>query len=519
MSNNSYKAAILDLDGVITQTARLHAKAWKQMFDNYLQQRSPNNSENYQPFDIDTDYRKYVDGKPRYDGVESFLTSRGINLPKGDPDDSPETETICGLGNRKNQLFLQIMDREGVDIYQDTISQVRHWREQGIKTAVISSSRNCGNILKAAELTHLFDVKIDGVDSKELNLEGKPAPDIFLEAARQLDVEPKRAIVIEDAVAGVQAGRAGNFGLVVGVDREGGNGSMTEHGADVVIQDLGELEDIFSPQKQHSASPAGSSLPSALQQFDAIAKQLSNRHPALFIDYDGTLTPIVERPEDALLSDEMRSLLTQLAERFPVAIISGRDLADVREMVSLDNLHYAGSHGFDILSADGTHQQQEKAKSTLPELDEAEDKLRDRLNSIEGVHIERKRFAIAIHYRQATESAAKQIEQIVNSILEEHPQLSKQKGKKIFELKPNISWDKGKAVFWLLDKLNLNKPDVIPVYIGDDTTDEDAIHALHDRDKGIGIRVGLPDEPTKADYILRDPDEVKQFFQALCSTE
>lgn len=504
MSENQYKAVILDLDGVITQTARLHAQAWKQMFDDYLQQHSQQQGEDYTPFDIDADYHEYVDGKPRYDGVRSFLASRGIELPQGSPDDPSDQETICGLGNRKNQLFLDVMQKEGVETYPDTVEQIHHWRKQGVKTAVVSSSRNCEAILDTAGLKNLFDTKVDGVDSERLNLNGKPAPDIFLQAARELDVEPEEAIAVEDAISGVKAGKAGHFGLVVGVVRDGGGEALRQHGADVVVRDL---RDISVKREKTSQS-----LPSALEQISAIENRLRDRQLALFTDYDGTLTPIVQRPEAATLSQEMRSLLLELSDRVIVAVISGRDLADVQNMVGIEKLYYAGSHGFDVAGG-GIQMQQQQAQASLPELDEAENQLRDKLKPIAGARVERKRFAIALHYREAAESDVERIQAIVDQILQNHPQLRQSRGKKIFELQPDVPWDKGRAVCWLLSKLDINTPDVLPMYLGDDTTDEDAFQAL--RDRGIGIRVGIPDEPTHANYYLQNPDEVKQFFQAL----
>ena len=180
MSTPTYRAAILDLDGVITQTAHLHAQAWKQMFDAYLQERDKRESEDQRPFDVGEDYEEYVDGKPRYDGVRSFLASRGIELPEGEPDDEPDRETICGLGNRKNEIFHELLGEQGVDVYEDAVEQIESWRERGLRMAVISSSRNCSAILKAAGLRELFVVKVDGVDSERLGLQGKPAPDMFL---------------------------------------------------------------------------------------------------------------------------------------------------------------------------------------------------------------------------------------------------------------------------------------------------------------------------------------------------
>lgn len=238
-----YKAAIFDLDGVITHTAHLHARAWKQMFDAYLARRSERQGVPHEPFDLPDDYVRYVDGKPRYDGVRSFLASRNVELPEGTPDDPPEAETVCGLGNRKNTLFHDLLQEEGVEPYDDAIEALTRWQRQGLKTALITSSRNGMAILEAADLNDRFDAIVDGVESASLDIEGKPAPDIFLEAARRLGVAPEEVIVLEDALAGVEAGRAGGFGLVVGVARDGAE-ALRAHGADVVVRDLRAL-DLF----------------------------------------------------------------------------------------------------------------------------------------------------------------------------------------------------------------------------------------------------------------------------------
>ncbi|MEJ2051859.1 MAG: beta-phosphoglucomutase family hydrolase, partial [Calditrichota bacterium] len=213
ISGEQFEAAILDLDGVITQTARVHADAWQQMFDEFLKSRE----EDTQPFDRPSDYLDYIDGKPRYDGVRSFLKSRHIDLPEGQPDDPPDANTICGLGNRKNNLFRKLLKHQGVQMYQDTVDWLRQWRKHHGKTAVISSSKNCALVLDQAGLTDLFDERVDGVISEELDIPGKPAPDIFLEAASRLGVSPEKAVIFEDAIAGVEAGQAGDFGLVIGV--------------------------------------------------------------------------------------------------------------------------------------------------------------------------------------------------------------------------------------------------------------------------------------------------------------
>jgi beta-phosphoglucomutase family hydrolase len=242
-ADGQFDAVLFDLDGVLTATAKLHATCWKTMFDEYLQQRAATTGESFQPFEIATDYKQYVDGKLRYDGVRGFLESRSIDLPWGDPEDPPDRETICGLGNRKNELIQEALASGTVDVYASSITLVRRLRDAGIKLAVVSASKNCEAILKAAGIADLFDLRVDGVVAARLELPGKPAPDTFLEGARQLGVEPERAVVVEDAVSGVQAGRAGGFGLVIGVDRKGDPDALRDNGADVVVADLSELLD------------------------------------------------------------------------------------------------------------------------------------------------------------------------------------------------------------------------------------------------------------------------------------
>ena len=241
MNKDEFDAVIFDLDGVVTRTATLHAGTWKQIFDEYLERHAAGRP--LRPFVIETDYPRYVDGKPRYDGVRSFLASRGIELPEGEIDDPPDRETICGLGNRKNELYNQRLEAGGVEVFEDAVECIRAWRGMGFKTAIVSSSKNCAAVLRSTGLTDLFDVRVDGVEAERLGLTGKPAPDIFLEAANRLGVEPSRAVVFEDAVSGVQAGRAGEFGWVVGVDRGGAREALLENGADIVVSDLREVKD------------------------------------------------------------------------------------------------------------------------------------------------------------------------------------------------------------------------------------------------------------------------------------
>jgi beta-phosphoglucomutase family hydrolase len=237
------KACLFDLDGVLTQTAKVHDAAWKQTFDDFLRKRSQAAGEPFVEFDSVSDYDKYVDGKPRYDGVRSFLESRGIELPDGGPDDPPSNDTVHGIGNRKNDLVLELIKENGVEPYEGSVKYVKAARDAGLRRAVVSSSANAKDVLVAAGIEDLFEARIDGLVADERHLKGKPAPDTFLAGAEALGVQPADAVVFEDALAGVQAGRDGHFGFVVGVDRVGQADALREHGASIVVKDLGELLD------------------------------------------------------------------------------------------------------------------------------------------------------------------------------------------------------------------------------------------------------------------------------------
>jgi len=237
------KACLFDLDGVLTQTARVHAAAWKQMFDDFLRRRAEQRGEPFVGFDEVGEYERYVDGKPRYDGVQSFLSSRGIELPSGGEDDPPDAETVHGLGNRKNEIVLSMIEHDGVQPYEGSLEYLRAVRAAGMSTAVVSSSANAHAVLRAVGIEEQFEAVIDGVLAEREHLHGKPAPDTYLAGARALGAEPRAAAVFEDALAGVEAGRAGGFGAVVGVDRLGQADALRAHGADVVVGDLSELVD------------------------------------------------------------------------------------------------------------------------------------------------------------------------------------------------------------------------------------------------------------------------------------
>jgi beta-phosphoglucomutase family hydrolase len=238
---DTVRACLFDLDGVLTDTASVHKKAWKAMFDSYLRDRAKRTGEQFVPFEIDADYLTCIDGKKREDGVRSFLAARGITLPEGEPDDDPSAETVHGLGNRKNELFHQTIHEDGVKVFDGSRRYLEAVADAGLAVAVVSSSSNTGEVLETTGLDKFVQQRVDGVTMREEHIEGKPAPDSFLRAAELLGVTPAEAAVFEDALAGVEAGRRGHFGRVVGVDRVGQGEALRRNGADVVVTDLAEL--------------------------------------------------------------------------------------------------------------------------------------------------------------------------------------------------------------------------------------------------------------------------------------
>lgn len=236
-----FDAVLFDLDGVLTSTMTIHATSWQRMFNDYLDERAKSFGETHQPFEIASDYKMYVDGKLRNDGARAFLLSRGISLPEGDPDDPPGLETVSGLANRKDRMVKSALAENGVDLYEGSMKVVRHVRELGLKTAVVSASKNCSLILEVAGIRDMFDSVVDGTVASRHDLRGKPEPDTFLFAASHLGVTPGRAVVVEDAVSGVAAGKAGGFGLVIGIDHHGDAQQLMDNGADIVVNDLAEI--------------------------------------------------------------------------------------------------------------------------------------------------------------------------------------------------------------------------------------------------------------------------------------
>lgn len=485
-----FQAVIFDMDGVLTRTADLHMQAWKQIFDDYLSRQS-----NQQPFSR-TDYLAHVDGKPRFQGVRDFLDSRRLTLPYGKPSDSADCDTVCGLGNRKNARFLELLESKGVEVFEDAVAALKRWRRGGMKLAIITASRNGQWILEEAGLMDAVDVVIDGAVAAEKALAGKP--EIMLEAARRLGVAPANAVIVEDATAGIRAGREGEFGLLVGVSRNGNETALRDAGADHVTADVYGVSFLRR-------------IPNALDHMEDLSAWRGTRPLAVFLDFDGTLAEIAEEPGKAEISEEARSALQRFA--CPVAVISGRDREDLESRVNVKGIYYAGNHGFDIAGKGHQHTLPE-ADNAVKDVDHAERMARERLGDLSGVIIERKRYSLAVHYRKVkSEEVLEKVQQAVEDMRRETG-LRKRNGKKVLELEPAVEWNKGRALRWLIDILPVSGEETpFIVYAGDDVTDEDAFFAL--REDGPGIYVGDALTCSLADYHVRDPGEVLHLLRNL----
>ncbi|ULN54691.1 trehalose-phosphatase [Mycolicibacillus parakoreensis] len=501
-----HDAVLFDLDGVVTDTASVHAAAWADLFDEFLSRRSPRPGEDHSPF-TDADYRRHVDGKPRLSGIGDFLAARGITVAS----DAAAGDTVSGLGERKQALFLQRL-AGGVPAFATTVSLVHQLQHLGVGTAIFSASRNCAAVLSAAGIGDLFAVRVDGVTAAELRLPGKPDPAVLWEAARRLGVRPDRCVVVEDAEAGVEAGRAGGFALVIGVDRTGSGEQLYHRGADVVVTDLSEVTVRTGDRRI-------STLPDAVQAVALTDGGASGRTPAVFFDFDGTLSEIVDDPDEARLVAGADAALRALAAVCPVAVLSGRDLADVVDRVGVPGIWYAGSHGFELRGPDGAHHHNETAAAAIPALTEAADELRAQLAPISGVLVEHKRFAVAVHYRNA---AREQVGAVTAAVREagRRDGLRVTTGREVIELRPDIDWDKGRTLRWVTERIDgAATMRLLPVFVGDDITDEDAFAEIS-RD-GIGIMVRHSDDgdrATSARFAVADPAAVCAFTGQLART-
>ncbi|MDT7765825.1 MAG: alpha,alpha-trehalase, partial [Mycobacterium sp.] len=393
---------------------------------------------------------------------------------------------------------------DDVPLFAATVDLARKLQDIGVAAAAYSSSPRCQQALKAAGVDDLFGVCIDGI-AGERGVAEKPDPAVLLEATHLLGVRPQRCVVVENSAAGVAAGRDGGFALVVGIDGTGGADDLARHGADVVLSDLADVA-VRTGDKRISE------LPNALASYGQLIGITSARESILFLDYDGTLSPIVSDPTAARLVDGAAEALERVAGVCPVAILSGRDLADVRSRVDIPGVWYAGSHGFELTGPDGTHHQNEAAAVFIPVLERAAAELSTRLAQIPGVRVEHKRFAVAVHYREVAQERVGEIVAAAHQ-LGARDGLRVTSGRKLVELRPDLDWDKGTTLAWIRDRIDASGS-LLPIYIGDDLTDEDAFDAI--KFDGIGIVVGHDedgDRKTAAHFTLQSPDEVREFIQ------
>ncbi len=496
-----HDAVIFHLDGLVADTAVIDAAAWKTTFDDCLARMSANENEDHSPF-ADDDYRRHVHNKPRLHGVADFLASRRISLPRGEQADTFE-ETIYGLGNRMQNLFVDLLD-EAVPALESTVDLLRKLQDAGIATAIYSPSHNCQRVLRAAGIENLFAVRVDAVIAGGLAPAGKPEPAAFSEIMRRLAANPNRSVLVVDTEAAVDAGHKGGFSVVVGVDRSGRTDELLACGADVVVDDLSHVE-------IRKGDRPVAQLPDALSSYGQLVGVVAGREPFVCLDYDGTLSEIVSDPDAATLVDGAAKALERLAALCPVAIVSGRDLADIRHRVGLPGIWYAGGHGFELIGPDGTYHQNDGAAAAIPALETAAAELRNDLEPIPGARVEHKRFAVAIHYRNV---AAERVAEVVAAAHRRGRRhgLRVTNGRKVVELRPNVDWDNGDALHWISDHIHQSGR-VVPIYIGDDLTDEDAFDAIRYTGMGIVVRNDEDGErPTAAQFTLRGPREVATFL-------
>ncbi len=481
------------MDGVVTQTATLHFDAWKIILDEYVTNLDKKN----RLFSED-EYWSYLDGMPRKEGLSNFLKERKIGYHQD------ILEQLC---DKKNELLHRMLFNQSVKYFSDTIQFIEFLLAHNYQIALISSSKNCIPILESAQIKHLFPIYVDGIISEELNLRGKPEPDIFLEAAKRLKLLPRECVIIEDALAGVKAGKKGGFGGVIALDRRNKlHHQFRQLGADYILPNLASAQNLFYfPTSRTAPLKTGTQALKSILRLSKLNYQF-----VIFLDYDGTLTPIRERPSEAVLSNSMHYCLNHLSRHYPTVIMSGRELKNLQKLINIASLFYSGNHGFEF---EGPQYSYEIGQGFKEEIKEVYDSLYQCLFSIPDCFIENKTFSLSVHYRLVEKKYRHLIEKEIERIMVEHPHLKKHLGKKVYEIRPNINWNKGIASTSILNRFKAKNHKLIPIYIGDDVSDEDAFEAF--KATGITIKVAEKLHHTKAHYYLDSPLEVQNFLTQL----
>lgn len=479
-----YQAIIFDMDGVLTDTRRLHFASWKKTFDDFFKE-----TDLKYRFD-ESDYNKFVDGKVRSSGIQDYFQSIGIQLT---------ARQIDKLSLTKNTFFQSFINSGSLYSFQEVKKTLISLRDKGIKLGVVSSSENCRLILSTLHLESFFDAILDGSDGKKLKLHGKPDIDYYQVILRTLGVDSHFSALIEDSIAGIQAGKRSSM-TVFGMCRENQNlpETLLKAGADYVIKDLGQIDEI----------------PHAIEKWDDLVMKIDGKEPALFLDFDGTISNIVSRPEEATLIPGIKDVLLACSKSLKLAVISGRDRTDVKGRVGIDDIFYAGSHGFDMSGPGCFHYSYDQAEQFLSSLEKFNLTIGSLLFGIQGLILERKKFCTSIHYRLVKEEDVIFLKTRIREIILGYPMLKIRDGKKVLEVLPQVDWGKDKAISKLVEVLNLDLTNYIPVFIGDDTTDEEAFYGL--KDNCLCLRVcDVENAKTHAHYHLKNPQEVIMFLSLI----
>jgi alpha,alpha-trehalase len=489
-----HDAVIFDLCGVLTDAASRRHPAWASLFNDYLARRPAHEDEDHSPF-TDDDYWRLVDGKPYPDGVADFLASRGISLPRGAPSDVVD-DTVCGLANRQQQAYADLLDRE-VPLFGAMVNLARKLRDVEVAAAAAHTNIPGSQPMSmVAGVDSLLDVYIGGTADEPISTA----------AARALGVHHHRTVVVGDTEAGLSAGRDAGFALVIGIDSTGHADGLVQCGADAVVADVADIA-VRTGDKRISE------IPNAMKSYGQLAGITIGRDSVLFLNYDVALSQTVAEPRAVALVDGAARALRSLAAASPVVVISGRDLADIRDRVGIPGIWYAGSHGFELLGPDGNnHREHEAGAAAVPVLAGVAAQLRDILDHIPGVRVVHTRFAVTVQYLEA---ASEHIDEIVATTrkLGQRNKLRVSSGRMLVELRPDVQWDGGTRLAWI--QSHVDKPkSLIPIYIGGDLTDEDAFEAVQLGGVGIAVRHNEDgNRRTAARFVLNGLDEVRELLE------